>query len=1363
ARLPWVLSARDPRALHEQAHRLLDRVERDPDLDPTAIGLALATTRSALEHRAVLHGRDRAELVAVLTDLAAGRPNARLALGANPSRPDRTALLFTGQGAQRPGMGRELHDAFPAFAEAFDEACAAFDGLLPSSPRDAVLAADGTSGAAASDDTGAAQPALFAYETALYRLWRSRVPEQPDFLIGHSLGEITAAHVSGVLSLADAARLVAARATLMAALPAGGAMTAIAATEEEVAEELTRRSHEGTVVIAAINGPTSVVVSGVAEAVTRVAETFAARGRRTSQLRVSHAFHSPLMEPMLDDFAGTLRQLTFAEPSLPVVTNLTGRPADHGQLTSPEYWLDQVRRPVRFHDGIRTLRSLGVTTFVEIGPDAVLTADLGESHAGEDRPTAIATQRRGGRQVETFANALTTAFLHGLPVDWAADHTADARTPAALPQLPGYAFQRDTYALMPSTARRRERLAAQVADWRYRIRWEPIAVDQRATLSGRWLVAADPRDPLTVRVVDALRRHGATVTSLDAHAPADDRGGDEPTGRPWNAVRDLAAGPGGLSGVVSLLAAGDMTQEHEPAGRAAIPARVTGALGHDILLVQALEEAGVRAPLWWVTRGAVSVDAEPVTSLVGAASAGLGRVVGLERPAEWGGLVDLPHEVDDRALDVLAGVIAATADEDQVAVRDDGPHARRLARADDRPPATPFRPSGTALITGGTGGLGGHVARWLAREGTRDLVLLSRRGPAAPGADRLRTELEAMGATVTTLACDVADRTALAAVLDRLRAEGRTPRTVVHAAGRHNQVEPVTVTDPATLADVIDAKVGGALLLDELLVGVPLDAFVLFSSGAGVWGGAGQGPYAAANAFLDALAERRRAAGRPATAVAWGIWAGDGMAKELDERAIGRLGLRAMEPEHAVVALGQALAGDDTTVTVADVEWTRFAGNYRLSTPRRLIAGLVPRTEPDAVSPDTTVAAKGLRERLAALPEAERRVALLDLVLQEVAAELGHRTTERIDPHQRFQDLGTDSMAAIGIRDRLNRLTGLTLTASLIYDNETPSELASFLTAGLARPRESTEGGEHGSLAPLYRRIALLGRSYEGETMLDAAATLRATFDSPEALDGSDWQRAGATRLSEGASDAPLVIAFPPVGPVEPSVQYARLSSHLRGGLDLSVVTLPGFRETEPLPARVDTLARVLAEAALRHAGGRTLALLGYSSGGWFAHRVARELEAMGSHPVGVVLLDTYQPDGMALRMRKAMNYELIERRSEFVSLDYPALTAFGRYRVLHRGWRPEPVRAPTLFVRPSECVPGNPDEPTTGYDGWRATWPLDHELSEVPGDHCTMVSDHADMTAEVVRRWLLSHTAAHSPSDGVAPTTGMASAAGPR
>ncbi|MFF7859312.1 SDR family NAD(P)-dependent oxidoreductase [Streptomyces sp. NPDC007904] len=436
--VPWVVSGRDPQALRDQARRLLDHVSAHPGVAPADTALALATTRTAFPHRAVLIGAGPEELTAQLAALAEGTPLPATVTGTARAG-GRTAFLFTGQGAQRPGMGRELHALFPVFADAFDAVCARVPGL-----REAVFGDD----AGLVHRTEYAQSALFAFEVALHRLLESW-DVRPDFVAGHSVGEIAAAHVAGVFSLDDACALVVARGRLMQELPAGGAMFAVEAAEDEVLPLLAGRADAG---IAAVNGPRSVVVSGAEAAVTEVAAHLAAAGRRTTRLRVSHAFHSPLMEPVLDDFRAVVTGLAYTEPRLPVVSTLTGATAEPGLLTDPEYWVRHVRQPVRFHDALLRLRDLGTRRFVEVGPDSRLTA-LAEAALAETEPQAAqdavftATVLRDRPEPRRLLAAVATLVAHGTDPDWA------ALLPGARPvPLPTYAFQRRRYWLPTASA-----------------------------------------------------------------------------------------------------------------------------------------------------------------------------------------------------------------------------------------------------------------------------------------------------------------------------------------------------------------------------------------------------------------------------------------------------------------------------------------------------------------------------------------------------------------------------------------------------------------------------------------------------------------------------------------------------------------------------------------------------------------------------------------------------------------------------------------------------------------------------------------------------------------------------------------------
>ncbi|TDC77256.1 SDR family NAD(P)-dependent oxidoreductase, partial [Micromonospora sp. KC606] len=415
--VPWPVTGATAQALRAQAGRLAAHLAAEPATAATDLGYALATTRSPLAHRAVVLVDRPDDGPRGLAALAAGTPDPAVLRGT--AGEGLTALLLSGQGAQRAGMGRGLYAAFPAFAAAFDEVCAGFhlDHPLPDViDRPELL-----------DSTGYAQPALFAVQVALARLLASW-GIVPDLLLGHSLGELTAAHLAGVLSLADACTLVAERARLMAALPPGGAMVAVPATEDEIRPLLTDR-----VGLAAVNGPNAVVVSGDADAVAELA----ARFPTSTRLRVSHAFHSHRMEPMLAEFGRVAEGLTYAEPAVPVVSNVTGAVATADQLRTGAYWVRQVREAVRFRDGIKALRAAEVTRFVEVGPDGVLTALARECLAGEPEPAVLTPLLRRDRpEPDTVLDALAQLYVTGADVDWAGVFAGGAARRVALPTYP---------------------------------------------------------------------------------------------------------------------------------------------------------------------------------------------------------------------------------------------------------------------------------------------------------------------------------------------------------------------------------------------------------------------------------------------------------------------------------------------------------------------------------------------------------------------------------------------------------------------------------------------------------------------------------------------------------------------------------------------------------------------------------------------------------------------------------------------------------------------------------------------------------------------------------------------------------------
>ncbi|MER5936571.1 type I polyketide synthase [Streptomyces sp. NPDC001928] len=1035
----WPVSARTEAALDEQLDRIRAQAAGHPAVD---IGYSLAAARSTFDHRAVL--------------LVTGEQPVEVARGEARSGP--LAVLFSGQGAQRLGMGRELYGRFPAFTQALDEVLAE----LPSGVREAMWGED----PAALERTGVAQPALFAVEVALYRLVES-LGVAPEYVAGHSVGEIAAAHVAGVLSLRDACVLVSARARLMEALPQGGAMVAVEAAEDEV------RAYLGDdVALAAVNGPRAVVLSGTEDGVERV---LAALGeRRRTRLSVSHAFHSPLMDPMLDEFRMALAGVAFGEPGLRFVSQLSG-----GDGRSVEHWVRHVRETVRFADGLSALTDAGVRHFLEIGPDAVLTPLV--EHA-------VPLLRRDRDEETAAVTALARLYASGVPVDWPA---LLAGTGARTVDLPTYPFQHERYWPEPADAvavaasgdgvdgdfwaaveredlaalaagldigtealggvvpalsawRSRRRARSQSDALRFRETWQPLPAASVAVSSGTWLVVLPAKGPDTDSAwLDAVT--GAlgpdTVSVRLGKRPARGELAEE--------LSRLTADGTRFTGVLSLLAGTDATRwTSVPVG-----------LVDTAVLLQAMDDAGIRTRIWAATRGAVSVSPDDTVQPLQAALWGLGRVAALEYPDRWGGLIDLPGEPDAAALRRLTAHLSGAGEEDEVAVRGAGVFGRRLVPVPGAEGAPVWEPSGTVLITGGTGALGAHVARWAAQHGARHLLLLSRRGPQTPGAEELEAELTALGARVTIAACDTAIRPELTAALDAIPADA--PLTaVVHAAGVLDDAVLNGLT-PQRFGAVFRAKVSPALLLDELTRDHDLSAFVLFSSVAGAVGNPGQGNYAAANTVLDALAQRRRAESLPATSVAWGAWDGGGMAAALTE-VLRETGTTALEPGLALGVLAE-LAVDTAPVTVvADLQQQDTLRMLFSIRPCAALSALPTAEEARGAArrlrDDTRSAASVLRRKVYAAPEDERVPLLLELVRTHAAGVLGHAAPEAVDAERAFHDIGFDSLTSMELRNQLARATGLALPASLLFDFTRPRTLAEHLAAELLGSQDESDG-----------------------------------------------------------------------------------------------------------------------------------------------------------------------------------------------------------------------------------------------------------------------------------------------------------------
>jgi NADPH:quinone reductase-like Zn-dependent oxidoreductase/thioesterase domain-containing protein/short-subunit dehydrogenase/acyl carrier protein len=663
-------------------------------------------------------------------------------------------------------------------------------------------------------------------------------------------------------------------------------------------------------------------------------------------------------------------------------------------------------------------------------------------------------------------------------------------------------------------------------------------------------------------------------------------------------------------------------------------------------------------------------------------------------------------------------------------------------------PAGPARRpgrAGTVLITGGTGTLGALTARHLARTGrAAGVALVSRSGPAAPGVPALAAGLARDGAGVRVLAGDLARPGTAAAVTAAAAAGGRLS-AVVHAAGVLDDATTGSLT-PARVAAVMAPKAAAAWQLHLATRDADLDEFVLFSSAASVLGGAGQGNYAAANAFLDGLAAHRRAAGLPAQSLAWGLWEpGSVMTAGLGEAGrarITRTGMAALTPAQGLALLDAATATPRPLLLAARIDIGRLRAQAARGTALPpLWQGLAgaPARRPAAAAAGAGAAA--LPSQLAGLPPAEQDRVLTGLVREHAAAVLGHPGPAAVEPGRAFTELGFDSLTAVELRNRLSTVTALTLPATLIFDYPTPATLARHLqtqiaVSGVQPGQEHPQNGSGGkrddrpsnTLSRLYAQAVQAGRMEEVVRLIAGLAGFRPRFSSQ-----SELEKAPALVPVSRGSATPGLICFPSLVGGSGAQEYMRFAGEFRGVRQVLVAPAPGFAEGEPLPATIDALADAHAANIRKSVNGAPFVLAGHSTGALVTHAVATQLEAIGAPPVAVVVIDPFAPERTDIRPKyvNAVNDRVIadlEQQQEeawlfamahYVSFDWSSLSR---------------TSVPTLLVRAQELVGARPGE-----DWERLSWAFSSDVTvvDVPGDHFTMMTDHAETTARSVNEWL--------------------------
>ncbi|MET9489767.1 SDR family NAD(P)-dependent oxidoreductase [Nocardia sp. NPDC006630] len=813
-----------------------------------------------------------------------------------------------------------------------------------------------------------------------------------------------------------------------------------------------------------------------------------------------------------------------------------------------------------------------------------------------------------------------------------------------------------------------------------------------------------------------------------------------------------------------------------------VPSRVRDATHEMLRVLQAwLDEPRCAAStLVVVTHGAVGGAGHDVTDLAGSAVWGLVRSAQSEAP---GRIVLVDTDIDELTADGLAAVIVSG--EPQVVIRAGVVHVARLTRLPDTGKSVRAasvdvpRPvsgsggvvsAGTVLITGGTGGLGVVLARHLVtNHGVRSLVLASRRGAAAPGASLLVTELGELGARVRIVACDIATREGVAELLAAVPEQ--FPLTgVVHAAAVLDD-GVITSLTPDRMDAVLAAKADAAWHLHELTRELDLGLFVLYSSVAGVLGNAGQGNYAAANVFLDGLAEHRRASGLIATSIAWGFWASDtgmtGHLADTDTARLSRVGLSPISTEQGLAMFDTAIVADRATVVAATLDRVALDAQIRAGTLNPLLRGLVSSARRRSVPERSREPRAVLRERVSALAEAERLPMLLGVVRDQMAIVLGHEGPDAVDPTSNFRELGFDSLAAVEARNRLNTITGLRLPATLIFDHPTPATLARHIMHELlgapgetaAAPmrlsdaaRESTDLPAAESTAPAETLVGVIRQAIEnnrlgkGLAFLRAAAKLRPMFDHcTEGMPTGIGISGGSPDNSVGDVLPHLIFINSPEFLGE-FIQYTQLAAHLGGDRRVSAIPLSGYGPDEPLPASLDAAIDSIVETVLDTVGQDEFVLGGYSVGGNIAHAAATRLLEQGNTQLqGLIILDGFIARAANERQLNGRGNHILEIDATtpgFAGLTNSRLTAFGWWFDLVTRFEHKPLECTSLVVKftRSSQLQQSPDE-------WPVeAWSTAQTVQTVDADHVALCGAEVRVSAQLIDQWLTQLSAGIRP-----------------
>ncbi len=986
------LSAKNESALEDLVKKYKEYLTDNHDLCIKDICLTTNKGRSHHQHRLAIVNQNTTELNQYLTNYLSGYKAAKILKGESLGQ-NKLAFLFTGQGSQYSGMGSKLYQEQSVFREALDKCANILDTYLEQPLLDVLYNPDK---ADLLNETEYTQPAIFAVEYALAQLWQ-HWGIKPSVVMGHSVGEYVAATIAGVFSLEDGLKLIATRGKLMQALPEKGEMLAIFAEESEVKQAILGLER---VSIAAINGEKNIVISGDSLEIKTVRERLETEEIKTKKLQVSHAFHSPLMLGMIEEFRKVAQKITYNLPSLKIVSNLTGKVAGK-EIASSEYWVNHILQPVQFARGMATLYKQGERNFLEIGAKPIL---LGMARQMNHRQQGLYLPSLRPPKIDNqqILQGLANLYVQGYKINW--DNFASELNYQKI-SLPTYPFQRQRYWIDESNkaVNRQPNLNL---DWLYQVEWQikNRIANIKPKTNHNWLILAD-KEGVGEQLAQKLQEKGDRTTLVYQKMG--------PIGPKNNLTSEITR-------IIHLWSL-DVKENN----LSELKSPITSIL--DIL------QGNIAAKLWIITKNAIpspTFDKGEKINIFSSTIWGLAQVIAFEYPESWGGIIDLDNNTK---IDSVIEEITHADGENQVLLKNNSRFVPRLTPAKINPKNDfKINSDATYLITGGLGALGLKFASYLAKQGAKYLVLLGRNKPNHT-AQKTLNKLAEQGIKVIIKQVDITDFEKLEIVFQEIKSSLPPFKGIVHAAG--------TLADGllqnqtwAKFTQVMSPKVEGSWNLHNLTQDLDLDFFIMFSSAASLLGSPGQGNYAAANAFLDNLAHYRRSLGLRALTINWGAL-NTGMAAKTN---LSIRGLELINPESGFELLSKIMSADVAQVGIISAEWELLKQQFPVISPYFSLL----------LSEKTSQENKS-QEIFTQLLEysSKNREEFLTNYLQKTIAEILQLESEKLAINDSLLDVGMDSLMVMEAINQVKSDLQLMLYPREFYERPRIIQLAKYLSS----------------------------------------------------------------------------------------------------------------------------------------------------------------------------------------------------------------------------------------------------------------------------------------------------------------------------